>query len=403
MREKVVLAYSGGLDTSIILHWLQHQKNVDVYAFTAHVGQTENVDDVAPKARENGAKGAFVADLRAEFTSDYVFPMLRAMPLYEGSYLLGTSIARPIMVRALASYAREVGAKFIAHGATGKGNDQIRFELSIQALAPELGVIAPWREWNMTGREDLEAYARLNGIAVPTTPKAPWSYDGNLFHCSFEGGILEDPWQMPPEDLFKLTQNPERAPEQSELLEIEFLRGDPIGINGRRLSPASLLGDLNQIAGRHGIGRVDIVENRATGIKSRGIYETPGGTVIQTARRAVESLVLDAQVIMQRDKLAIEYSSQIYGGLWFSPERMALQSYFDYVASGVTGTARLKLFKGSCYVVGRKSPESLYRNTLASFEGKEFFDHRSATGYIDIMGRRLRNRAEQSAVRGGIQ
>ncbi len=393
-KTKVVLAYSGGLDTSIILKWLQEEKNCEVVTFTADLGQREPLSDVRSKALEHGAVAAEVSDLTSEFVSDFVFPMLRAAPLYEGYYLLGTSIARPLIAKHLVECAKAHDAAAIAHGATGKGNDQVRFELGAYALNPEIKVIAPWREWSFKGRADLEAYAVQHKIPVPTTAKDPWSYDGNLLHASFEGGVLEDPWAEPPAHLFRLSKNPEEAPLTPEYVEIGFADGDPVSLNGKVLEPHKLLNELNYLAGNHGVGRVDIVENRYVGIKSRGVYETPGGTVLYHARRAVESLTLDREVMHLRDGLAPKYADLIYNGYWFSPERESLQVYFDHIARSVTGTARLKLYRGSCTIVGRKSPLSLYDQKLATFEAESVFKQFDSEGFIKINSQRLRRIAQ---------
>ena len=350
------------------------------------------------KAIAQGAVEAIVTDLRAEFAKLFVFPMLRALPIYEGYYLLGTSIARPLIANHLVTLAREHGADSIAHGATGKGNDQVRFELSAYALNPNISVVAPWREWSFKGRADLEVYAKRHNIEVPTTPKNPWSYDGNLLHASYEGGVLEDPWQEPPESLYRLTNSIPNSPDQPEYVEIEFASGDAVGLNGKSLKPHELLDKLNDIAGRHGVGRVDIVENRYIGIKSRGVYETPGGTLLLHARRAVESLVLDREVLHQRDVLSVQYARLVYNGYWFSPEREALQVYIDHVAKSVTGTAKLKLNKGSCTIVGRRSETSLYDKRLATFEAEDVFKQADAEGFIKISALRLRAHASKSKV-----
>ncbi len=393
MKNKIALAYSGGLDTSVILKWLQEERGFDVYTFTANIGQFENLSEIAAKALKHGAKEARVLDLTEEFVGEYVFPMLRASPAYEGSYLLGTSISRPLIAKRLVACAHEMGCGAIAHGATGKGNDQIRFELTAYSLSPSIHIVAPWREWNFRGRKDLESYASTHGIEVPTTVKDPWSYDGNIFHASYEGGLLEDPNTEPPESLFRLTKDPYLAPDKAEYFEIQFEKGEPIALNKETMAPAILLQALNTIAGLHGIGRLDMVENRVTGIRSRGVYETPGGTLLVLARRAVESLTLDHAVIEQRDALAPGYSNLVYSGLWFSPERIALQAYFDFVSHHVTGTARLKLYKGNASIVGRSSPQSLYSQSLATFEHGQTFSQKDAEGFIRLSSTRLRQRA----------
>ncbi len=390
---KIVLAYSGGLDTSVILRWLIEKYDAEVIAFTADIGQGEEVEEAREKALRTGAKKAYALDLKEEFVRDFVFPMMRAAPLYEGYYLLGTAIARPLIAKYMVKIAEEEGAEAVAHGATGKGNDQVRFELTTYALNPDLKVIVPWREWAMKGRPDLVAYAERHGIPVPVTKAKPYSMDANLLHISYEGGILEDPWAEPPADMFRLTQNPEAAPDEPEYVEIAFERGDPVAVNGERLGPAELLARLNAIAGRHGVGRVDLVENRYVGMKSRGVYETPGGTLLYHARRAVESLTLDREALHLRDQLAPRYAELVYYGYWYAPEREKLQALFDAIAEDVTGTARLKLYKGSVIVAGRKSPVSLYDQSLVSFDEEGDYDQKDAEGFIKINALRLKVRA----------
>lgn len=388
-----MLAYSGGLDTSVILRWLIEHYGAEVIAFTADIGQGEEVEEAREKALATGATKAYALDLREEFVRDFVFPMMRAAPLYEGYYLLGTAIARPLIAKYMVKLAEEEGAEAVSHGATGKGNDQVRFELTTYALNPDLKVIAPWREWEMKGRPDLVAYAQKHGIPVPVTQEKPYSMDANLLHISYEGGILEDPWAEPPADMFRLTQNPEAAPDEPEYVEIEFERGDPVAVNGERLSPAALLARLNEIAGRHGVGRVDLVENRYVGMKSRGVYETPGGTLLYHARRAVESLTLDREALHLRDQLSPKYAELVYYGYWFAPEREKLQALFDAIAEDVTGTARLKLYKGNVIVAGRKSPVSLYDQSLVSFDEEGDYDQKDAEGFIKINALRLKVRS----------
>jgi len=392
--KKIVLAYSGGLDTSVILRWLKETYRCPVVAFCADIGQGEEVAGVADKARATGADEVVVLDRREEFVRDFVFPMLRANAVYEGSYLLGTSIARPLIAQAQVEVARQTGADAVAHGATGKGNDQVRFELTYTALAPDLTIIAPWREWDLAGREELIAYAKQHGIPVPVTADKPYSMDRNLLHLSFEGGILEDPWAEPPADMFVLTRAPEAAPDTPRYVEIDFEAGDPVAVDGERLSPAALLARLNELGGEHGIGRVDLVENRYVGLKSRGVYETPGGTILQAAHRAVESLTLDREVLHLRDSLIPRYAELVYYGYWFAPERYALQSLMDEAQKNVTGTARLKLYKGNVTVVGRKSPYSLYRPDLATFEAGGAYQQADATGFIRLNALRLKIRAQ---------
>ena len=392
-KKKIVLAYSGGLDTSIILKWLQTERGYDVVAFTADIGQGDEVEEARVKALNTGAVNAYALDLREEFVRDFVFPMLRSAAVYEGSYLLGTSIARPLIAKHLVEIAEQEGAEAISHGATGKGNDQVRFELTALALRPEIQTVAPWREWEFQGRADLEEFAREHGIPVPTTKKDPWSTDANLLHISYEGGILEDPWAEPPAHMFKLTVDPQEAPDEPEYVEVEFDNGDAVAINGQRLGPADLLDTANKIAGRHGVGRLDLVENRFVGMKSRGVYETPGGTLLYHARRAVESLTLDREVLHQRDQLGPKYAELVYNGFWYAPEREALQAYFDHVARAVTGTARLKLYKGNATVVGRKAPGSLYDKDLVTFEAGGDYNQADAAAFIKLNALRLRVRA----------
>jgi argininosuccinate synthase len=392
-REKVVLAYSGGLDTSMILKWLQLERNLDVVCFTADIGQGEEVEEARLKALNTGAVAAYALDLREEFVRDYVFAMQRSSCLYEGYYLLGTSIARPLIAKYLVDIAFQEKASAISHGATGKGNDQVRFEISAYALNPEIKVIAPWREWGPSGRKELMAFAKKHNIPVPVTAKKPYSQDANLLHISYEGGILEDPWAEPPADMLKLTNTLKNTPDAPEYVEVEFVGGNPIAINGKKLKPAALLEAANKIAGRHGIGVVDLVENRFVGMKSRGVYETPGGTLLYHARRAVESLTLDREVLHTRDAMAVKYSELVYNGFWFTIERETMQTYFDHVAKGVTGIARFKLFKGNCILVGRKSPVSLYDPQLVTFEKETVYDQADAGGFIKLNALRARVRA----------
>ncbi len=387
---KIVLAYSGGLDTSVILRWLMETYNAEVIAFTADIGQGEEVEEAREKALATGASKAYALDLREEFVREFVFPMMRAAPLYEGYYLLGTAIARPLIAKYMVKIAEEEGAEAVSHGATGKGNDQVRFELSAYALNPDIQVIAPWRTWEFAGRPDLIAYAKKHGIPVGVTKEKPYSMDANLLHISYEGGILEDPWAEPPADMFRMTTNPEDAPDQPEYVEVEFEGGDPVAVNGERLSPAALLARLNEIGGRHGVGRVDMVENRYVGMKSRGVYETPGGTILYHARRAVESITLDREALHLRDQLAVKYAELVYNGYWFAPEREKLQRLVDAISEDVTGTARLKLYKGHVLVVGRKSPVSLYRQSLVSFDEAGDYDQKDAEGFIKINALRLK-------------
>ena len=388
--NKVVLAYSGGLDTSIVIKWLIETYGCEVIAYCADLGQDEDMKAVKKKALKTGASKAYVLDLKEEFVKDYAFPMLRANAVYEGSYLMGTSIARPLIAKKHIEIATKEKADAVSHGATGKGNDQVRFELSFYALKPDITVIAPWREWDLDSRESLIKYAKKHGIPVPVTKKKPYSTDPNLFHISYEGGILEDPWTEPPEDMFTMTVSPEKAPAKAKYIEIGYMNGDPVSIDNKKLSPAKLLKKLNIIAGKHGIGRLDIVENRFVGMKSRGVYETPGGTVLHTAHRAMESITLDRELLHLRDSMIPKYAELIYNGFWFSPEREALQGFMDNAQKGVTGTVRLKLYKGNTIVVGRKAPKSLYNPELATFEAEDVYNQKDAEGFIKLNALRLK-------------
>jgi argininosuccinate synthase len=393
--KKVVLAYSGGLDTSVILQWLLETYGCEVVAFCADLGQGEDLKAIKRKALAVGASKAYVEDLREVFVKDHVFPMLRGNAVYEGSYLLGTSIARPLIARRQMELAQKEGADAVAHGATGKGNDQVRFEVTYMALAPTVRIIAPWREWTMKSRRELIEYASHHGIPVTATKAKPYSMDLNLFHVSYEGGVLEDPWQAPPEEMFQMTVSPERAPDKPREVEIEYECGDPVAVDGKRMSPATLLARLNRLGGQHGIGRVDLVENRYVGIKSRGVYETPGGTILHVAHRALESLTLDREVLHLRDSLIPRYAELIYYGYWYAPERTMLQKAFDEAQQDVTGTVRVKLYKGSCTAVGRKSARSLYRLDLATFEEDEAYRQKDAEGFIRLSALRLAIRAQR--------
>ncbi len=394
--KKVVLAYSGGLDTSVILRWIQEEYGAEVVAYTADVGQGEEVEEARTKAFETGAVDAITEDLREEFVRDFVFPALRANAIYEGYYLLGTSLARPIIGKGLVKAAEQVGADAIAHGATGKGNDQVRFELAAYALKPDLRVIAPWREWDLRGRADCVAYAESHGIPVPVTPERPYSMDANLMHISYEGGVLEDPWTAPPADMFRMTTDPEEAPDEPEYVTITYHEGTPVAVNGEQLGPVPLLTKLNELGGRHGVGRVDIVENRFVGIKSRGVYETPGATLIYHGHRAVESLTLDREVAHLRDELVSRYAEMVYNGFWFSPEREALQAFMDNVQLRVNGDARLKLYKGQAIVQGRRSDgHTLYDAETATFEADDVYRQADAEGFIRLQSLRLRTFAEK--------
>ena len=391
--KKIVLAYSGGLDTSVILSWLIDTYGAEVIAFCADLGQGEELTPVDGKARAGGASKVFIEDLREEFVRDFVFPMLRANAIYEGSYLLGTSIARPLIAKRQVEIAAAEGADTVAHGATGKGNDQVRFELTYYALQPGIRVVAPWRVWDLNSRSKLIEYAERKRIPIPVTVEKPYSSDRNLLHISYEGGILEDPWREPYEDMFTLTVSPEKAPDAPEYVEIDFEGGDPVAVNGERLSPAALLARLNAVGGRHGVGRVDLVENRYVGMKSRGVYETPGGTIVHAAHRAVESLTLDREVLHLRDTLVPRYAEMVYYGYWFSPERRILQAAIDEAQRPVSGTARLKLYKGNVTVAGRKSPHSLYRPDIATFEADSVYQQADAGGFIRLNALRLKIRA----------
>jgi len=390
--KRVCLAYSGGLDTSVILHWLIERYGCEVVAYTADVGQEEELSGLPEKARATGAVDCVVRDLRDEFVRDYVFPAIRGNAIYEGTYLLGTSLARPLIAKHQVEVARATGCDAVSHGSTGKGNDQVRFELGFRALAPELRVIAPWREWELRSRSDCIAYARTHGIPVSATLEKPYSMDRNLMHVSYEGGILEDPWREPDESMFLLTRAPERAPDDPGEVVIGFERGSPVSVDGERLGPAALLGRLNRLAGLHGVGRVDMVENRFVGMRSRGVYETPGGTLLHAAHRAVESITLDRDVMHERDRLSPRFAELIYNGFWFSPELEFLRVAIDASQENVTGEARLKLYKGSARVTGRRSPVSLYSEALSSFEDavpQSAYDPADATGFIRLQGLRL--------------
>jgi len=390
--NKVVLAYSGGLDTSVILKWLHDAYGCEVVTFTADLGQGEELEPAREKAELFGIKEIFIEDLREEFVRDYVFPMFRANALYEGTYLLGTSIARPLIAKRQIEIAAQVGADAVSHGATGKGNDQVRFELGYYALNPDIQIIAPWREWDLNSRTKLIEYAHKNQIPVPSDKEgeAPYSTDANLLHISYEGKALEDPWVEPDESMFTRSVAPEDAPDQATVVEIEFKKGDPVAVDGEKLSPAALLEKLNQLGGANGVGREDIVENRFVGMKSRGVYETPGGTILFRARRAMESLTLDRGAMHFKDELMPRYAETVYNGFWFSPEREMMQAAIDKASINVTGMVRLKLFKGNVIVTGRKSPVSLYSEETATFEADTVYDQRDAEGFIKLNALRLR-------------
>jgi argininosuccinate synthase len=393
--KKVVLAYSGGLDTSVILKWLQETYDCSVVAFCADLGQGEDLKPIKAKAEALGVTKVYVEDLREVFVTDHIFPMLRGNAVYEGSYLLGTSIARPLIARRQIEIAAKEGADAVSHGSTGKGNDQVRFELTYLALDPKVKIIAPWREWSLRSRRELIEYAQRHGIPVAATKAKPYSMDMNLFHVSYEGGILEDPWQAPPEEIFHMTVSAERAPAKAREVEIEYQQGNPVAVDGKRLRPAALLAHLNKLGGAHGVGRVDLVENRYVGMKSRGVYETPGGTILHAAHRGLESLTMDREVMHLRDSLIPRYAELIYYGYWYAPEREMLQRALDEAQQDVTGTVRVKLYKGSCTVVGRKSPRSLYRLDMATFEEDEVYRQRDAEGFIRLNALRLAIRAQR--------
>ena len=390
--KKVVLAYSGGLDTSVILKWLQDTYKCEVVTFTANLGQGEELEPARTKAEMLGVKEIFVDDLREEFVSSFVFPMLRANTLYEGIYMLGTAIARPLIAKRQIEIANEVGADAVAHGATGKGNDQVRFELGYYALKPDIKVIAPWREWDLDSRSKLIEYAQDHQIAVPKDKGGgpPYSTDANLFHISYEGKALEDPWMAPNEDIFTRSVSPDKAPDEPRIVEITFENGDPVAIDGEQLNPVELLTKLNELGGANGIGRIDIVENRFVGMKSRGVYETPGGTILMPARRAIESLTLDKGALHLKDEIMPRYAELIYNGFWFAPEREMLQAAIDESQSQVNGTVRLKLYKGNVIVLGRKSPNSLYDEDVVTFEADTVYDQRDAEGFIKLNALRLK-------------
>lgn len=393
MVKKIVLAYSGGLDTSVVIKWLIETYNAEVIAFCANLGQGEEIEPIREKALNTGASKVYLEDVREEFITQYIFPMLRANAVYEGAYLLGTSIARPLIAKKQIDIAIKENADAVAHGATGKGNDQVRFEMTYYSLKPDIKVISPWREWTFDSRSALIEYAKKHGIPVPVTADKPFSTDRNIFHISYEGGILEDIWTEPPEDMFTMMTSPEKAPDKPTYIEITYRDGNPVAINGKELHPVVLFETLNLIAGENGIGRVDIVENRYVGIKSRGVYETPAGTVLHIAHRAIESITLDREVLHLRDSLIPKYAELIYYGYWFSPERQMLQTAIDSIQKDVNGTVRLKLYKGNCMVVGRKSPNSLYNPELATFEAEKIYNQKDAEGFIRLNALRLRTQS----------
>jgi argininosuccinate synthase len=391
--KKVVLAYSGGLDTSILVKWLKEQYGCEVVAFTADVGQQDELDGLEEKAIRTGASKIYIEDLREEFARDFVFFAIKANAIYEGNYLLGTSIARPLIAKRQVEIALKENADAVCHGSTGKGNDQVRFELTYYSLAPHIKVLAPWREWSFSSREELIDYAKNHGIDVPVTKAKPYSMDRNLMHISYEGGVLEDPWNEPDESMFRLTVSPEKAPDKPRYIEIGFEDGMPIAIDGMGMKAHEMIDALNKVAGENGIGRVDIVENRFVGMKSRGVYETPGCTILHTAHRAIESITMDREVMHLRDSLITKVSELIYYGFWYSPEMEALRAFTDQAQKGVTGTVRLKLYKGNTIVAGRKSPRSLYKQDFATFDKDVVYNQGDASGFIKLNALRLRIRA----------
>ena len=397
--NKIVLAYSGGLDTSVILKWLIETYQSEVIAFAADIGQGEELHALEKKAIDTGASKLVVENITEDFVRDYVFPAFRANAIYEGHYLLGTSLARPLIAKRQVEVALAEGAEGVSHGATGKGNDQVRFELTYQALAPELTIIAPWRLWHLGSRQSLIDYAREHGIPVTATREKPYSIDRNLLHTSYEGGILEDPWEGPPEDMFLMTVSPQEAPDIPEVLEISFERGNPVAIDDKALSPVKILETLNAVGAKNGIGRVDLVENRFVGMKSRGVYETPGGTILRIAHMAMESITMDREVMHLRDSLIPRYAELVYYGFWFSPEMKLLQSMMDETQQTVSGTVRLELYKGNCRVLGRKSDESLYSQDFATFEEDDVFLQSDADGFIRLNALRLRIEALQKKLK----
>ncbi len=390
--RKIVLAYSGGLDTSVMLRWLKERYGCEVVCYCADVGQGEEMDGLEAKALATGASKLYVEDLREEFAREYVWTAVKANAVYEGVYLLGTSLARPVIAKGQIEIARKEGADAVAHGATGKGNDQVRFELTYYALEPDIKVIAPWREWEFKGRSDLIAYAREHKIPVTATHEKPYSMDRNLMHISYEGGILEDPWAEAPENIFQLTKSPENAKDQAEYVEISFEKGEPVAVNGQRMDPVSLLETLNRMGGEHGIGRMDLVENRFVGMKSRGVYETPGVTILLAAHRALESITLDREVMHLRDSLGVKFAESVYYGFWFAPEFELLREMVDATQRKVTGDVRVKLYRGNALTVGRRSPYSLYSEKLATFEADSVYNQRHAEGFIKLNALRLRQR-----------
>jgi argininosuccinate synthase len=388
--DKVVLAYSGGLDTSVIITWLIEHYGCEVIAYSADIGQGEELDPVREKALKTGASKVYIQDLKEEFIKDYVFPMLRGNAFYEANYLLGTSIARPLIAKEQIRIAEIEGADGVSHGCTGKGNDQVRFELAYLTLNPKIKILSPWREWELTSRPALIDYANKHGIPVPVSKDKPYSMDRNMFHISYEGGVLEDPWVQPPEDMFLLSSSPEKAPDIPEDIQIDYEEGNPVAVDGKRMGSVDLLVHLNKLAGKHGVGRIDIVESRFVGMKSRGVYETPGGTILHAAHRALETITLDREVMFQLDSMIPAYARMIYNGFWFSPERELHQKLIDEAQKTVTGSVRLKLYKGNCIVLGRKADNSLYDEDIASFDMDDSYDQNDAEGFIKLNALRLR-------------
>ncbi|MCX5749532.1 MAG: argininosuccinate synthase [Candidatus Saganbacteria bacterium] len=388
--NKIVLAYSGGLDTSIMIKWLKDNYGCEVIAFAADVGQAEELKGLKEKALKTGASKIYIEDLKEEFAKDFLFPMLKSGAVYEADYLMGTSIARPLIAKKQVEIAIKEKADAVAHGATGKGNDQVRFELTFKALAPELKIIAPWREWDLKSRQDEIDYAKENNIPVTTTKAKPYSMDRNLWHISYEGGILEDPWKEPKDDMFILTVSPEKAPSKATYIEIGFEKGVPVSLNGKKITAVALIQSLNNIGGKNGIGRIDIVENRLVGIKSRGVYETPGGTILYAAHKALESITIDRETAHYKELISKKYAEIVYNGQWFSPLRKALDAFIDSTQKNVTGSVRIKLFKGNCTVAGRKAKKSLYSRSLATFEKDEVYNQKDAEGFINLFGLQMK-------------
>jgi len=388
--SKVILAYSGGLDTSVILKWLIETYHCDVITFSADIGQGEELDYIEDKAKNTGASKVYIDDLKEAFVKDYVFPAFRANAIYEGQYLLGTSLARPLIAKRQIEIAQIEGADAVSHGATGKGNDQVRFEMGYYALSPHIKIIAPWREWDLNSRTALLSFAEKHGIPIITKKSKTYSTDRNLLHISYEGEELEDPWVSPSEDMFTLSCSPQNAPDESEIIEISFEKGNPVAIDGKMMTPALLLTELNRLGGKHGIGRLDMVENRFVGMKSRGVYETPGGTILRTAHLNMESITMDRELMHLRDSLIPKYAQLVYNGFWFSPEMRSLQTFIDSTQENVSGTVRLELYKGNCIVLGRKSDFSLYRHDFATFEDDNVYHQKDAEGFIKLNALRMR-------------